>query len=115
MTAPLPEEIRGQVDVATAVVPYVPTAELRLLPRDVVAYEPRGALDGGADGTCLLARAVAESAGLLRPGGSLLLELGGREARLLEPILAQDGYEDVQLLYDHEEDLRGLVCRRRPR
>jgi release factor glutamine methyltransferase len=111
MTAPLPEEIRGQVDVVTAVVPYVPTAELRLLPRDVVAYEPRGALDGGSDGTDLLRRAIVESAGLLRPGGWLLLELGGSEAAPLEPLLAQNGYRDVRRLYDEEDDLRGIACR----
>ena len=98
--------------MVTAVVPYVPSDELRLLPRDVVAYEPRRALDGGADGTDLLARAVAESAPLLRPGGSLLLELGGREADLLEPLLAENGYRDVRRLYDEEGDPRGLACRR---
>jgi release factor glutamine methyltransferase len=112
MTAPLPGEVQGQVDVVTAVVPYVPTGELRLLPRDVVTFEPRGALDGGADGTDLLQRAVVESAGLLRPGGSLLLELGGREAGLLEPLLAQHGYRDVRLLRDEEGDPRGVACRR---
>jgi release factor glutamine methyltransferase len=112
MTAPLPEEVLAQVDVVTAVVPYVPSGELRLLPRDVVKYEPLGALDGGADGTDLLARAVVESAPLLRPGGSLLLELGGREADLLEPLLAEHGYRDLLRLYDEEGDLRGLACRR---
>jgi release factor glutamine methyltransferase len=112
MTGPLPDGVWGQVDVVTAVVPYVPTDELRLLPRDVVAYEPRGALDGGADGMDLLWRAVVESADLLRPGGSLLMELGGREADLLEPLLAEHGYRDVRRLFDEERDLRGLACRR---
>jgi release factor glutamine methyltransferase len=112
MTAALPEGIRREVDVVTAVVPYVPTAELRLLPRDVVAYEPLGALDGGADGADLLRRAVVESAGLLRPGGSLLLELGDREADLLGPLLAENDYRDVRLLRDAEGDPRGLAGRR---
>ena len=111
MAAPLPEQIRGQVDVVTAVVPYVPSDELRLLPRDVVAYEPRRALDGGVDGTDLLQRAILESVGLLRSGGALLLELGGRQADLLEPFLAENGYRDVRRLRDDEGDLRGLVCR----
>ena len=52
--------------MVAAVVPYVPTGELRLLPRDVLAYEPRRALDGGSDGAELLRRAVVEAAGLLR-------------------------------------------------
>ena len=55
---PLPRELERRVDVITAVVPYVPTDSLRLLPRDVQAFEPRLALDGGPDGTDLLAEVV---------------------------------------------------------
>ena len=90
----------------------MPSAELPLLARDVVAYEPRRALDGGVDVTDLLRRAILESVGLLRSGGSLLLELGGREADLLGPLLAENGYWDVRRRRDEEDDLRGLVCRR---
>jgi release factor glutamine methyltransferase len=112
MAAPLPEWVRGRVDVVTAVVPYVPSDGLQLLPRDVVAFEPLVALDGGVDGTDLLGRAVVESVLLLRPGGSLLLELGGDQADLLAPLLAENGYRDVCLLVDEEGDARGLACRR---
>lgn len=112
MAIDLPAELAGQVDVVTAVVPYVPTGELRLLPRDVMAYEPRSALDGGTDGTTFLVRAVREVAGLLRPGGSLLLELGGDEAELLRPVLAECGYSDVELMVDEDGELRAVCCRR---
>jgi len=111
MAANLPVELTGRVDVVTAVVPYVPTADLLLLPRDVTAYEPRGALDGGTDGTLFLVRAAREAAPLLRPGGSLLLELGGEEAELLGPTLSENGYGDVELLMDEDHDVRALVCR----
>ena len=60
-----------------AVLPYVPTGALHLLPRDVLAYEPRRALDGGADGLGLVAEVVARSPRWVRPGGWLLLEVGG--------------------------------------
>ena len=110
MAAGVPRRMRNLVDVVTAVVPYVPTAELRLLPRDVVAYEPHRALDGGEDGTTLLKRAALEARPLLRPGGSLLLELGGDEAGLLRPQLIENGYRDFELLFDEEGDLRGLSC-----
>ena len=111
MVAPLPEGLLGQVDVVTAVVPYVPTRELGFLARDVLAYEPRRALDGGEAGTAFLVQAALEAAPLLRPGGSLLLELGGDQADLLTPVLAEEGYGDVDLLRDEEGDLRGLFCR----
>src|SRR5581483_8870480 len=58
---PLPPELAGRVDVMTAVVPYVPSDALRVLPRDVRAFEPLVALDGGADGTHVLMEVVRRS------------------------------------------------------
>jgi release factor glutamine methyltransferase len=111
MATTLPEAFTGRVDVVTAIVPYVPTRQLRLLPRDVTAYEPRRALDGGENGTRFLVRAVVEAAPLLRPGGSLLLELGGDQADLLTPVLAENGYRDVEIHVDDDGDVRALFCR----
>lgn len=112
MSDPLPAEIFGQCDVVTAVVPYVPTRELPFLPRDVTAFEPLQALDGGDDGTRFLVQAVSAAAALLRPGGSLFLELGGREADLLRPRLHGSSFRPPQLLFDEDGDLRGLICER---
>ena len=112
MTGGLPDGLRGQVDVVTAVVPYVPTEELRLLPRDVMAYEPRAALDGGQGGMRFLEQAAREAVVLLRDGGSLLLELGGDQAERLKAPLAELGYSEIELLVDEDGDLRAVVCRR---
>jgi release factor glutamine methyltransferase len=111
LAAGLPTDVHGAVDVVTAVVPYVPSEALHLLPRDVVAYEPRAALDGGPGGTRELERAVAAAAALLRPGGSLLLELGGDQADVLRPVLAGHRYGDVELRHDGDGDLRALLAR----
>jgi release factor glutamine methyltransferase len=111
MALNLPKSILGAADVVTAVVPYVPSSELHLLPRDVLAYEPRHALDGGEAGTESLVRAAREAVGLLRPRGSLLLELGGDQANLLRPVLGESGYFDVEVLVDEDGDTRGVVCR----
>ncbi len=88
---PLPRSLRGRVDVLTAVVPYVPTEELHLLPRDVLANEPRHALDGGRRGTAVLVRAADAAARLLRPGGTVLLEIGGEQADEMATVLADAG------------------------
>src|SRR3954447_9960072 len=69
--AGLPAELEGAVDVITANVPYVPTAELRFVPHD---GEPDAALDGGPDGLDWLRRVQAAAPRWLRPGGCLLYE-----------------------------------------
>lgn len=111
----LDRALRGQAfDVVTAVAPYVPTTEIRLLPPDVQRFEPRVALDGGADGLDLVRRIVTASARLLRPEGWLLTELGADQDRALAPALAEAGFVDVETWHDEEGDLRGLAARTAP-
>jgi len=107
---PLPRELEHCVDVLTAVVPYVPTDSLRLLPRDVQAFEPRLALDGGLDGTELLAEVVRRSASWLRPGGWLLLELGGDQAEPIGHLLHQLGFEGLDVMADEDGDPRAICA-----
>jgi release factor glutamine methyltransferase len=98
-------------DLVTAVAPYVPTGDIRFLPRDVQRYEPRRALDGGPDGLALVRRVVAGAARLLRPGGWLLMELGGRQDQLLSEIFAAHGFDHLDPWRDEEADLRSLAAR----
>jgi release factor glutamine methyltransferase len=114
LDSPLPVALHGAVDVMTAVVPYVPTDELEFLPRDVVAFEPRRALDGGRDGLAVLSVLVARSARWLRPGGWLLLELGGRQAVAVTAGMEAAGFGDIAVLRDEEGDDRAIVGRRLP-
>lgn len=108
----LGEPLRGgSFDLVTAVVPYVPTEHLAFLPRDVTAFEPRLALDGGAGGTVVLAAAISSAARILRRGGHLFIELGGDQDVRLGPHLCQQGFEDLATWYDEEGDLRGLQAR----
>jgi release factor glutamine methyltransferase len=100
--APLPAGFAA--DVITGVVPYVPTPDLPLLQRDTFAFEPELFYDGGADGLDILRRGVAEAPAWLRPGGALLLELGGRQAETVE----LPGFSDIRLLRDEEGDVRGI-------
>jgi release factor glutamine methyltransferase len=107
---PLPRALEHRVDVMTAVVPYVPTASLRLLPRDVQAFEPRIALDGGVDGMDLLAQVVRSSARWLSPGGRLLLELGGDQAAPMQALLRESGFVGVDVMTDQAGDPRAICA-----
>ncbi|MGD0748473.1 MAG: HemK family protein methyltransferase [Acidimicrobiales bacterium] len=106
--AGVPASLRGRADVVVAVVPYVPTAELRMLPRDTLHFEETSHYDGGPDGTDLLRRVVTEAPRFLRSGGALLLELGGEQADALRPVLEEVGYRAVQTWSDTDGDIRGV-------
>jgi release factor glutamine methyltransferase len=108
---PLPESIRGRVDVMTAVVSYVPAEELHLLPRDVLAHEPRHALDGGPGGTIFLEQVARLSAGWLAPGGHVLLELGGDQAGAIAGTMEGAGFSDIRVHRDEDGDDRGIEGR----
>ncbi len=76
LLAPLPES----VDLIVANLPYVSKAEFDELSLDIVAYEPRLALDGGPDGLTHIRRFLAQAGRYLRPRGSLLLEIGAGQS-----------------------------------
>jgi release factor glutamine methyltransferase len=108
---PLPPSLRGRINVMTAVVPYVPTEELHLLPRDVLANEPGSALDGGPRGTTLLIQAAQAAARWLRPGGTVLLELGGDQAPAMTTILTDLGLSEIRVHTDDDGQDRAIEAR----
>jgi release factor glutamine methyltransferase len=106
----VPSSFRGVTDVVVAVVPYVPSPALLLLPRDTLEFEDAAHYDGGPDGTDVLRRVAVAAPGFLRRGGALLLELGGDQAELLHPALEGLGYVSVETWSDEDGDLRGLAA-----
>ena len=95
---PLPEQLRGRVDVVVANPPYV--AEDDPLPEEVARWEPRDALISGPTGLEAIERVVAEAPEWLAPGGVLVVEIGetqgpavlalARAAHLADPQIHPD-------------------------
>ncbi len=79
------------MDVLVANAPYVPTGEVRLLPREARLYDPRVALDGGTDGLAVVRRVSAAAPGWLTPGGHLLIEVSERQAPQAAETFIRDG------------------------
>lgn len=76
----LPPALRGTAAVVVANVPYVPTDAVALMPPESREHEPRGTVDGGADGLDLLRRVADLAPAWLRPGGSLFSEVSQDQA-----------------------------------
>ncbi|MEU8076886.1 putative protein N(5)-glutamine methyltransferase [Catellatospora citrea] len=77
---PLPDSLRGRVDVLVVNVPYVPTDAIALMPPEARLYEPAVALDGGPDGLDIARRVLSGAADWLAPRGHLLLETSDEQA-----------------------------------
>lgn len=72
-------------DVVAANLPYISPGEKDSLPVEVREWEPPEALFADRDGLALLDRAIREAPRFLKPGGTLLLEIGETQgAHLLE-------------------------------
>jgi len=92
------------VDLIAANLPYIPTGIVATLDRQIRDFEPRVALDGGADGLAVICRLVREAAACLLPGGWLLLEVGIGQADRVATFARQAGWF-VEAI---ERDLAGI-------
>ena len=97
--------ISGSFDVIAANPPYIGGAAIADLPPEVALYDPRLALDGGADGLHAYRSLVFELLRLLRPGGVFACEVGSGQAPAVAAILRARG-----LAVDGcERDLAGIA------
>lgn len=71
---PVPAPLRGRFDAVVVNAPYVPTADIGLMPREARIHEPHSALDGGADGADIHRRVASGAPDWLTAGGHLLIE-----------------------------------------
>jgi release factor glutamine methyltransferase len=109
---PLPDRLRGRVDVLVANAPYVPSDSIGFLPAEARLHEPRVALDGGADGLDVLRRVIADAPAWLTPGGHLLVETSERQAEETVRAVQQASLEP-RLLRSEELEATAVVGTRR--
>lgn len=103
LLAPL-GSLQGGLDMIVANPPYLPSAVIHTLPREVSGFEPRLALDGGPDGLQVIRRIVVGAPAVLRPGGWLLMEIGEDQAGPLASLMAAEGLSGIAA----RRDLRGV-------
>ncbi|MFM8272468.1 MAG: peptide chain release factor N(5)-glutamine methyltransferase [Gemmata sp.] len=84
--APLPAGARFDMIVSNP--PYIAQGEFATLSPEVRDHEPRLALDGGPDGLAFYRRIAAGAGELLKPGGSLLLEIGWTQDAAVRGLLS---------------------------
>jgi release factor glutamine methyltransferase len=71
----------GRFDVVVANPPYIASADIAGLPREVRDFDPRMALDGGADGLDAYRAIAADAAAPVATGGIFAGEIGHGQDR----------------------------------
>ena len=107
---PLPEEVRGRLDVVVSNPPYIPSAEIDLLQPEIANYEPRQALDGGPDGMAYHRRILDAARDWLKPGGWVHLEVGIGQAESVAAYGRGQGYAAVRITNDLAGIPRVVSC-----
>lgn len=92
--------------------PYIPSAEIATLAPEVRDFDPRQALDGGADGLDFYRRLAEELPVRLRPGGCAMLEFGDDQAGAIRSLWTAAGWIVDAVERDYSGRDRFLVARR---
>lgn len=100
LLAPVRPAERGTFDVLVSNPPYIPTSVMRELPREVAAFEPALALEGGADGLDVFRRLVQGAPSVLKPGGFFACELHETTLDAAAAICRGAGFYDVRVVHD---------------
>ncbi len=102
-------ELKESINFIVSNPPYIPTNQLDELPAEV-KYEPRNALDGGADGAYLQQKITEESLKFLAPQGHLVMETGISQANYIEQLGRNNPqWADFKTLPDYSGLARVIV------
>ena len=95
-----PPRILREFDLILCNPPYIPSGDISGLDPSVRDFEPRSALDGGADGLDFYRSVCSKWGPALRMGGSLLFEVGIGQSADVEVLLAGNGFEHIHAWQD---------------
>ena len=90
--------------------PYIPSAEIETLEPEVRDFDPRAALDGGADGLDFYRLLAAPAQAFLKPGGKIMLEFGDGQADAIKKIFADENWIVEAVKADYSQRARILVA-----
>lgn len=98
MFSAFPETERFNVIVSNP--PYIPSTVIEELEPEVRDHEPRGALDGTADGLYFYRILAEECAKHLTPGGHVYFEIGYDQGAAVKELLDIHGFKDTRVIQD---------------
>ena len=100
-----------QFDLIISNPPYIPSAEIETLQPEVRDFDPRGALDGGADGLDFYRMLAVRSQAFLKPDGKIMLEFGDGQAGAIKNIFENEKWIVESVKEDYSQRARILIAK----
>ena len=91
--------------------PYIPSAEIATLQPEVRDFDPRAALDGGADGLDFYRMLAVEAKPFLKPDGKIMLEFGDGQADDIKRIFENEKWIVEAVKEDYSQRARILIAK----
>jgi len=91
--------------------PYIASAEIATLEPEVRDFDPRAALDGGADGLDFYRRLAAEAKNFLAADGKIMVEFGDGQADAIKKLFESEKWIVEAVREDYSHRARILVAR----
>ena len=89
--------------------PYISHADLKMLDRGIIDFEPILALDGGLDGLSLIRRVINKASKLIKKNGRFVLEFGSDQKEKVKKILINKGFYINKVLKDYAKNDRCII------
>jgi release factor glutamine methyltransferase len=105
--------LEGTIDLVVCNPPYISQAKLAGERAALLENEPREAFDGGPYGLSIHQRVVKEALPFLKPGGSLLFEIGLGQERQVKMLFERTrAYEDIRMVANAAGEVRVVAGRK---
>jgi release factor glutamine methyltransferase len=107
--AALPKDL--QFDLIISNPPYIASGEIETLEPEVKIFDPRAALDGGADGLNFYRTLATQSKSFLKPAGKIMLEFGDGQADEIKKIFENEKWIVEEIKSDYSRRERILIAK----
>lgn len=103
--------IMGKYELIVSNPPYIPSAEIQTLQKEVQAFDPLKALDGGKDGLDFYQAIFKDAEQFLIPTGKVCVEIGMGQEDAVSKIALENGFSKVILIQDLNRINRVVVAK----
>ena len=99
----------GKYDLIVSNPPYINSAYLKYLDKNIINFEPKNALNGGIDGISEIRKVINKSSELIKINGKLILEIAFNQKERVSELLINQGFYINKVVKDYANNARCII------